>query len=87
MAKIISNEEYAKLTRDVDYWKDLALREEKSKNFYETLYKEEKSWHRFYKEEHGKRVSDYMTLKEKYNKKAWLFKSFLILYTKGEIND
>ena len=87
MVKIISNEEYAKLTRDVDYWKDLALREEKSKNFYETLYKEEKSWHRFYKEEHGKRVSDYMTLKEKYNKKAWLFKSFLILYTKGEIND
>ena len=45
MVKIISNEEYAKLTRDVDYWKDLALREEKSKNFYETLYKEEKSWH------------------------------------------
>ena len=87
MVKIISNEEYAKLTRDVDYWKDLALREEKSKNFYETLYKEEKSWHRFYKEEHGKRVSDYMTLKEKYNKKAWLFKSFLILYTKGEINE
>ena len=87
MVKIISNEEYAKLTRDVDYWKDLALREEKSKNFYETLYKEEKSWHRFYKEEHGKRVSDYMTLKEKYNKKAWLFKSFLLLYTKGEIND
>lgn len=35
---------------------------------YKTLYKEEKSWHRFYKEEHGKRVSDYMTLKEKYNK-------------------
>lgn len=68
MVKIISNEEYAKLTRDVDYWKDLALREEKSKNFYETLYKEEKSWHRFYKEEHGKRVSDYMALKEKYNK-------------------
>ena len=67
MVKIISNEEYAKLTRDVNYWKDLALREEKSKNFYETLYKEEKSWHRFYKEEHGKRVSDYMTLKEKYN--------------------
>lgn len=87
MVKIISNEEYAKLTRDVDYWKDLALREEKSKNFYETLYKEEKSWHRFYKEEHGKRVSDYMTLKEKYNKKAWLFKSFLLLYTKGEKND
>jgi len=49
MVKIISNEEYAKLTRD------------------ETLYKEEKSWHRFYKEEHGKRVSDYMTLKVKYN--------------------
>ena len=70
MVKIISNEEYTKLTRDVDYWKDLALREEKSKNFYETLYKEEKSWHRFYKEELGKRVSDYMTLKEKYNKKA-----------------
>jgi len=68
MFKIISNEEHAKLIRDVDYWKDLALREEKSKNFYETLYKEEKSWHRFYKEEHGKRVSDYMTLKEKYNK-------------------
>ena len=67
MVKIIGNEEYAKLTRDVDYWKDLALRKEKSKNFYETLYKEEKSWHRFYKEEHGKRVSDYMTLKEKYN--------------------
>lgn len=67
MVKIISNEEYAKLTRDVDYWKDLALREEKSKSFYETLYKEEKSWHRFYKEEYGKRVSDYMTLKEKYN--------------------
>ena len=87
MVKIISNEEYAKLTRDVDYWKDLALREEKSKNFYETLYKEEKSWHRFYKEEHGKRVSDYMTLKEKYNKKAWLFKSFLLLYTKGELKN
>ena len=68
MFKIISSEEHAKLIRDVDYWKDLALREEKSKNFYETLYKEEKSWHRFYKEEHGKRVSDYMTLKEKYNK-------------------
>ena len=67
MVKIIGNEEYAKLTRDVDYWKDLSLRKEKSKNFYETLYKEEKSWHRFYKEEHGKRVSDYMTLKEKYN--------------------
>ena len=67
MVKIIGNEEYAKLTRDVDYWKDLALRKEKSKNFYETLYKEEKSWHRFYKEEHGKRVSDYMTLKGKYN--------------------
>ena len=57
MFKIISSEEHEKLIRDVDYWKDLALREEKSKNFYETLYKEE----------HGKRVSDYMTLKEKYN--------------------
>lgn len=68
MVKIISNEEYAKLTRDVDYWKARALKKENSKNFYKTLYKEEKSWHRFYKEEHGKRVSDYMTLKEKYNK-------------------
>ena len=67
MVKIISNEEYAKLTRDVDCWKRRALEEENSKNFYETLYKEEKSWHRFYKEEHGKRVSDYMALKEKYN--------------------
>ena len=42
MAKIISNEEYAKLTRDVDYWKDLALREESYKNFYEALYKVKK---------------------------------------------
>lgn len=67
MFKIISSEEYAKLKEDVDYWKDLALKEANSLNFYETLYKEEKSWHRFYKEEHGKRVSDYMTLKEKYN--------------------
>ena len=42
MAKIISNEEYAKLTRDVDYWKGLALREESYKNFYEALYKVKK---------------------------------------------
>lgn len=49
MIKIISSEEYAKLIGDVYYLKALALREENSKNFYETLYKEEKSWHRFYK--------------------------------------
>ena len=42
MVKIISNEEYAKLTRDVDYWKGLALREESYKNFYEALYKVKK---------------------------------------------
>lgn len=67
MVKIISNEEHAKLTGDIDYWKAKALEEERSKNFYKTLYKEEKSWHAFYKEEHGKRISEYMTLKEKYN--------------------
>lgn len=67
MFKIMSIEEHAKLTRDVDYWETRALKEENSKNFYETLYKEEKSWHRFYKEEHGKRVSEYMVLREKYD--------------------
>lgn len=67
MIKIISSEEYAKLTGDIDYWKAKALEEERSKNFYKTLYKEEKSWHIFYKEEHGKRISEYMTLKEKYD--------------------
>lgn len=64
MIKIISSEEYAKLTGNIDYWKARALEEERSKNFYKTLYKEEKSWHIFYKEEHGKRISEYMTLKE-----------------------
>lgn len=39
MVKIISNEEYAKLTRDVDYWKARALKKENSKNFYKTLSK------------------------------------------------
>ena len=70
MSNNISIEGYNKLKSDIEYWKARALKKERSKNFYETLYKEEKSWHRFYKEEHGKRVSDYMTLKEKYNKKA-----------------
>ena len=32
MFKIISSEEHAKLTKDVDYWKALALKEEKRKN-------------------------------------------------------
>ena len=41
MIKIISSEEYAKLTGDVDYWKALALKEEKRKKFYENLYKSE----------------------------------------------
>ena len=42
MVKIISNEEYAKLTRDIDCWKALALKEENRKNFYENLYKSQK---------------------------------------------
>lgn len=42
MVKIISNEEYAKLKRDVDCWKTRALKEEKRKNFYENLYKSQK---------------------------------------------
>lgn len=40
MVKIISNEEYAKLIGDVDYWKDIALKEADSLNFYENLCKE-----------------------------------------------
>ena len=44
MIKIISSEDYYKLTGDIDYWKARALEEEHSKIFYETLYKEEKSW-------------------------------------------
>ena len=67
MIKIISSEEYAKLKSDVEYWKKLVLKKESSRNFYETLYKEEKSWHMFYKEEHGKRVSEYMLLRQKYD--------------------
>ncbi|NBK98908.1 MAG: hypothetical protein EOM50_12975 [Erysipelotrichia bacterium] len=43
MIKIISSEEYAKLTGDIDYWKALAVKEEKRKNFYENLYKSEKA--------------------------------------------
>ena len=43
MFKIISSEEHAKLKEDVDYWKDLALKEANSLNFYETLYKSEKA--------------------------------------------
>lgn len=79
MFKIISSEEHEKLTRDVDCWKRRALEEENSKNFYETLYKDEKSWHGYYKEEHGKRVSEYMALREKYdelNKEKVTFVSF-----------
>lgn len=33
MFKIMSSEEHAKLTKDVDYWKALALKEEKRKNY------------------------------------------------------
>lgn len=43
MIKIISSKEYAKLTGDVDYWKELALKEENRKNFYENLYKSQKA--------------------------------------------
>ena len=38
MFKIISSEEHAKLTKDVDYWKTLALKEEKRKKLYQNLY-------------------------------------------------
>jgi hypothetical protein len=50
MVKIISNEEYAKLIGDVDYWKARALKEKsfckgirKERNFYENLYKSQKA--------------------------------------------
>ena len=66
MFKIISSEEHAKLTEDIDYWKARVLEEERSKNFYETLYKDEKSWHIFYKEEYAKRVNEYMILRQRY---------------------
>ena len=66
MSNNISIEEYNKLISDFEYWKARALKKERSRNFYETLYKEEKSWHKFYKEEHGKRVSEYMSLRQKY---------------------
>ena len=151
MAKIISNEEYAKLTRDVDYWKGLALREESYKNFYEALYKVKKEkvielirenqsldrkldkeiysehncnlncfkehvlpaiqrdydsksiqfkndWHErhcFIQHWKQKLKNEYDFLESLYMIsdtimvafKAWLFKSFLLLYTKGEINE
>ena len=67
MFKIISSEKHAKLKEDIDYWKDRALEEKRSRNFYKTLYKKEKSWHKFYKEECGKRISEYMYLKQKYD--------------------
>ena len=38
MFKIISSEEHAKLTKDVDYWKALALKEEKRKELYQNIY-------------------------------------------------
>lgn len=66
MIKNISIEEHNKLKSDVDYWKKRALKKESSRNLYETLYKEEKSWHKFYKEEYAKRVSEYMSLRQKY---------------------
>ena len=37
MFKIISSEEHAKLTKDVDYWKALALKEEKRKYYLGTV--------------------------------------------------
>ena len=43
MIKIITSEEYSKLTVNLDYWKTRALEEEKRKNFYENLYKSEKA--------------------------------------------
>ena len=67
MIRDISNEDYYKLIEDIDYWKARALKKENARNFYETLYKEEKSWHKFYKEEHGKKVSEYMSLRQKYD--------------------
>ena len=68
MIKNISIEEYNKLKSDVDYWKKRALKKEHSRNLYETLYKEEKSWHKFYKEKNAESISDYMALIEKYRK-------------------
>lgn len=68
MIKIISSEEHAKLTGNIDYWKTRALEEERSKNFYKTLYKEEKSCHGFYKGKNAESISDYMFLMKKYQK-------------------
>lgn len=70
MIKFISSEEYAKLTGNIDYWKTRALEEERSKNFYKTLCKEEKSWHIFYKGKNAESISDYMFLMKKYQKLA-----------------
>ena len=70
MIKIISSEEYAKLTGDIYYWKARALEEERSKDFYKTLYKKEKSWHSFYKGKNAESISDYMFLMKKYQKLA-----------------
>ena len=39
MFKIISSEEHAKLTKDVDYWKTLALKEEKRKKLYQRVHR------------------------------------------------
>ena len=70
MIKIISSEEHAKLTGNLDYWKTRALEEERSKNFYKTLCKEEKSCHIFYKGKSVESISDYMFLMKKYQKLA-----------------
>ena len=43
MFKIMSSEEHGKLIEDIDYWKTLALKEEKRKKLYQNLYESQKS--------------------------------------------
>ena len=86
MVKIISNEEYAKLKEDVDYWKTLATTSVKRVDEYNKLDKEKVTFVSFGE---VKSLRKARKIAEEFRKtfKAWLFKSFLLLYTKGEKND
>lgn len=84
MVKIISNEEYAKLKEDVDYWKTLATtsvkRVDKEKVTF-VSFGEVKSLRK------ARKIAEEFRKTFNNEHKAWLFKSFLLLYTKGEKND